>query len=369
MKMSGSHRTGPRRAAVHAAWIVVRVLVMANADVAAEDLPELRGKHFSYSEARGIGREEGVTRRDPSDIIRVEDEYYVWYSKVTHAALAKRDHAFTHSGYVATVWYATSTDEGHTWVERGEALGRGAPGCFDSHAVFTPNILKFRGRYYLYYTGVKPTPSRAEGGFENNSTTDFTAIGVAVADTPDGPFRRVSEDPILRTSPPSDDPEKTPSMFDSYRIDDASLLVRDGKVWLYYKGRNFDDGKTGPRFTKMGLAVADRPEGPYVRQNRGNPILDKSHEVLIWPHREGVAAYASFSRTLEYAPDGVDFTSHPVNAVAEPKPIAPGAFRLDLTTPVTYGPGVQWGISMRDPGGPCPYLVRWELDRAAPGAP
>lgn len=351
---------------------VVPLIVLAVGVARAEDgpagvsFPEFAGKHFAFTEITGIGFEKGVTRRDPSDVIKVSDTCYVWYSKVTHADLPERDAALAPSGYVATVWYAASTDNGYTWEERGEALGVGKPGAFDAHAVFTPNILAANGKYYLFYTGVKPTPGRAEGGFANNSTNDFTAIGVAVSDSPDGRFARVSADPVLETSTPSVEPAAAPSKFDSYRVDDASLMVRDGKYWLYYKGRNFDDGEQGPRFTQMGLAVADKPEGPYIKQNDGNPILDQSHEVLIWAHRQGVAAYASISQTVEYAPDGIDFARVPLHAKVGPKPIAPGAFRPDLTKPVKYGRGIQWGISMRDPGGPYPYLVRWEADLSVP---
>ena len=329
------------------------------------EFPEFANKHFRFTEAAGIGREEGITRRDPSDVIKVGDTYYVWYTKVTHDQLPERDRRLAHSGYVGTIWYATSRDEGHTWIERGEALATGKPGTFDAHAVFTPNILKAEGKYWLFYTGVRPTPGCAQGGFANNSVNDFTAIGLAVADTPDGPFLRVSETPVLSPSKASDNPKRVPSKFGSYRIDDASLLIRNGQYWLYYKGRNLDDGPQGPRFTKMGVAIATHIEGPYVRQNDGNPILDKSHEVLIWPHREGVAACASFSKTFEYAPDGLDFTSNPLHAKFSPQPIAPGAYRPDLTKPVRFGPGIQWGISMRDPAGPFPYLVRWNLNLTA----
>ena len=35
------------------------------------------------SDAKGIGAENGVMRRDPSDIIKVGNFYYVWYSKGT----------------------------------------------------------------------------------------------------------------------------------------------------------------------------------------------------------------------------------------------------------------------------------------------
>ena len=91
-------------------------------------------------------------------------------------------------------------------------------GRFDSQATFTPNILYANGKYYLYYTGVKPTPENEKGEFENNSTTDITAIGVAVSDSPDGPFARVTEEPILKVSVESE-------KFDSYRVDDASLPI------------------------------------------------------------------------------------------------------------------------------------------------
>ena len=54
----------------------------------------------------------------------------------------------------------------------------------------------------------------------------------------------------------------------------------------------------------MGLAIADTPESKHVRANGERPILTGSHEVMIWPHREGVAAYASLTQSFEYAPDG-----------------------------------------------------------------
>ena len=70
----------------------------------------------TFSEAEGIGAEEGVMRRDPSDVIKVGELYYVWYSKGKISP-----------GYDATVWYATSTD-GHRWTEKGMALPKGKAG-------------------------------------------------------------------------------------------------------------------------------------------------------------------------------------------------------------------------------------------------
>jgi beta-xylosidase len=307
---------------------------------------ELGSARFSYDEVSGIGHQEGCTRRDPSDVIRVDDTWYVWYTKVYGRS----------PGYWGTIWYATSKDEGYTWTEKGEALGTGVVGSFDSQATFTPNIISAGGKYYLFYTGVKPTPGRSDGVFENNSSTDITAIGVAEADSPDGPFIRLHKGkPVLQISNEKDD-------FDSYRIDDAVLLFRGGKYWLYYKGRNLQHAETGPGKTMMGVAFSDGPQGPYTSY-RNNPILDKSHEVMVWKQGQGVACLASISSTFEYAHDGLDFTTNPLNlkVPSEERPKAPGVFRADLTDRHAENTGLTWGISMVHNGDEA-YLIRWKFD-------
>ena len=306
---------------------------------------ELEGVAFRNDKVPGIGHEKGCTRRDPSDVIKVGDTWYVWYTKVYGRS----------PGYWGTIWYAISKDEGYTWQEKGEVLGTGNEGSFDSQATFTPNILFADGKYYVFYTGVKPTPGRTDGVFENNSTTDITAIGVAESDSPEGPFKRLHDgEPALRISHEQND-------FDSYRIDDAVLQVRDGKYWLYYKGRSLKHGPDGPGKTKMGVAFSASPEGPYTKYEN-NPILDKSHEVMIWRQGPGVACLASLSSTFEYAHDGLDFTAANLNIKipGEERPMAPGAFRPDLVDPEAENTGLTWGISMVHNGDES-YLVRWKL--------
>lgn len=296
--------------------------------------------NFSYSEVTGIGKDVLYNRRDNSDIIKVGNKYYIWYTRMNSP---------TTSGYWGTIWYATSEDEGHTWKEQGMALSIGKEGAFDSHSVFTPNILAHKGKYYLYYTGVKPTPNNPNKVFENNSTNDITAIGLAVSNSPDGPFERVVHNPVLEISSDS-------AAFDSYRIDDASLLVRGGKIWLYYKGRCFLHGKDGAKNTQMGVAYANQPEGPYVKHK--GPILDKSHEVLIWSQGGGVASLASISSTINFAKDGVHFSTLKSNLEQIPK--APGLYRphLEFGHKVNEIPG--WGIAMKVEKSQA-YLVRFEM--------
>lgn len=295
---------------------------------------------FSYSDVTGIGADSLYNRRDPSDVIKVGNKHYVWYSRMVSPITP---------GYWATIWYATSDDEGHTWKEQGMALGLGEDGAFDSHSVFTPNILAHNGKYYLYYTAVKPTPGNPAKKFENNSTNDFTAIGVAVAENVDGPFKRVPNNPVISHSEASSD-------FDSYRADDASMLVRDGKIWLYYKGRCIEHGSEGPRLTEMGVAMADTPEGPFVKKGS---LLDRGHEVLIWREGSGISCLASISQSINYAGDGLHFTMQHDSLKNVPQ--APGLYRphLEDGNPEVGFPG--WGIAMKGRKG-LTYLLRYEMD-------
>ena len=258
-------------------WLIAGLLA-----VTASVQAGMKTVTVSYSEVTGIGKEQGVMRRDPSDIIKVGDLYYVWYSKGP-----------LRTGYVATVWYATSRD-GRNWTEQGMALAKGKPGSWEAESVFTPNIMVAQGRYWLFYSGV----SRKFGkGFSPD-----TKIGIAVSDSPHGPWERLASNPVLSNS---EDPEA----FDSHLVDDACLIVRDGKYWFYYKGRQL--GKRA-RETKMGVAIADRPEGPYAKYER-NPVIRGNHEILAWPYGSGVAVMVGraeppeLAGTIAYSEDGFHF--------------------------------------------------------------
>ena len=292
------------------------------------------------SEAKGIGAEAGVMRRDPSDIVRVGDLYYVWYSKGSIAP-----------GYDATVWYATSPD-GHHWTEKGMALAKGGPGGWDGASVFTPNILVAEGRYWLFYTGT----SRPFGKRFNPDSK----IGIAVADSPDGPWERLATNPALTNS---DKPED----FDSHLVDDACLIVRDGRYWLYYKGRQL--GK-GPGQTQLGVAIADRPEGPYVKF-AGNPVIPGNHEVLVWPQGKAVAAMIGTTgpkdivSSIMVADDGLRFTkTHKVVDV----PHAAGAYRPEAFTDSGTGERIEWGVHIGKRKGFLPFIERFDLAETTDGA-
>ncbi|WP_146581525.1 family 43 glycosylhydrolase [Neorhodopirellula pilleata] len=303
----------------------------------AQETTAIQSVNIVYSAAIGIGPQNGVMRRDPSDIIKVGDLYYVWYSKGAQS-----------HGYDATVWYATSPD-GHTWSEKGESLARGGVDSWDEQSVFTPNILVAEGRYWLFYTAV-PKP------FVNKGTeTTKTAIGIAVSNSPNGPWEKLDTNPILKTSENHDD-------FDSLRIDDACLIVRDGKYWMYFKGRQWNKS---PGETKMGVAISEKPDGPYIKHS-GNPIIGGNHEVLVWPQGQGVAAMIgtvgpkSITRSILYADDGLHFSK--THAVVD-VPTAAGAYRPEAFTNSGNGAQIEWGVHIGKRRGTLPFIERFEVSQ------
>ncbi|MDF7799607.1 family 43 glycosylhydrolase [Pontiellaceae bacterium B1224] len=294
---------------------------------------EIKTVEVTHSELQGIGVEAGVMRRDPSDVIKVGDLYYVWYSKGPISP-----------GYDATVWYATSPD-GFNWMEQGMALAKGEPGTWEAGSVFTPNILVAEGNYWLFYTG---TSIPYEKPFNPDSK-----IGIAVSDSPDGPWKRLATNPALKNS---DNPDE----FDSHLIDDACLIVRDGKYWFYYKGRQL--GKS-PSQTQMGLAIADRPEGPYIRHPE-NPVIPGNHEVLVWPQGTGVAAMIGttgpkdITNSILYSDDGVHFSK---TARVKNGPWAGGAYRPEAFTDSGKGTLPEWGVEIAREKKSLPFIGRFDV--------
>jgi len=291
---------------------------------------------FRYSEPI-LPREAGVTRRDPSVVLRVQGRYHVWYSKNFEGAV------LPNHGFTASIWHAVSED-GHTWEELGEALPRGEAGRWDACGVFTPTVFTRASKVWMLYTAMP------EQWVDGQQTTRG-AVGLAVAYNPYGPWAR-SDFPAITCS-------EDPGAFDSLRVDDACVVLRDDEVWVYYKGRQWD---RPPTETKMGLAIAKHPDGPFVKQPE-NPVLDSGHEVCVWPHAGGVAALVCDvgpqGNTLQFSEDGRQFT----RVTETVPPMAPGPFRDDLSPrPGAGAPdvGITWGVSMVDDD--WPYLVRFDTN-------
>ena len=151
-----------------------------------------------------------------------------------------------------------------------------------------------------------------------------------------------------------------PEDFDSHLVDDACLIVRDGKYRFYYKGRQL--GKS-PAHTKLGVAIADRPQGPYTKYE-GNPVIPGNHEVLVWAQGTGVAAMIGttgpkhITNSILYAEDGINFTkTHTVKN----GPWAGGAYRPEAFTQSGTGTIPQWGVEIGRAKGHLPFIHRFDV--------
>ncbi|TLX71841.1 glycosyl hydrolase [Labilibacter sediminis] len=323
---------------------------------------------FKYKPLKGLEYEEGISRRDPSTVIKVADKYYVYYTRSPKTPAPVGYKKATESLPANTwdlcdIYYATSTD-GETWEEQGVAAARGPEGEFDDRSVFTPDIMVYEGKYYLYYQAVKfPYQQRTRN-----------VIGMSWANSPDGPWHR-NPKPVLEPGEPGvwdgevDDRSKILKYgaFDSHKVHDPNLIIRDGKIWMYYKahpmGVHSKLKKPYPDFS-MGVAISDTPEGPFVKHHL-NPISASGHEALVWPYKDGVASLITANgpekNTVQWAKDGVNFE---VKAHVVLPPDAAGLFCPDKYDNTKNGKGFTWGLChiAQKPSKPWAYLMAFECD-------
>ncbi len=330
---------------------------------------------FRYMPAPGLGYERGIVRRDPSCILKVDDTYFVWYTRGAHGRPPVGHERATDSEPampwdLCDVWYATSKD-GRDWQEQGPAVERGAAGSYDERSIFTPDVLAHDGRYFLVYQ-VSAAPTW-------RSTPE--SIAIAWADSPRGPWTK-SPAPVVEPDPSGEiDVRAHPleatvkGTFDSLRVHDPALLFRDGRFWLYYKGEGIGHSNM---HSMWGVAIADDPLGPY-KKSPLNPVTNSGHEVMVWNYAGGVGALLTRcgpeKNTIQFAVDGINF--EPMATIIAP-PQATGALRVneaDNTEPLA---GLSWGLSHvatysahnvvqgHDPLGllandePWDFIIRWE---------
>ena len=316
---------------------------------------------FRESEIKGLEYEEGIHRRDPSSIIKVDDIYYVYYTKSVggHVGFGSGDlEAKVFPWDKAEIWYATSED-GVEWKEGGVVVQTGERGAYDDRSVFTPEVMKYDGDIYLVYQTVQfPYVNRS---FEN--------IAIAKASLPEGPFVK-SDAPILC---PTADGEwdgeddnrfaiAKKGSFDSHKVHDPLLFHFNDKFYLYYKGEPMgEEVYMGGRETKWGVAIAENIMGPYVRSEY-NPITNSGHETCLWKYNGGMAAFLRTDgvekNTLQWAQDGINFD---IKAVIQGGPEAAGPYRPDeeVTDPVD---GLKWGLSHNPYSRGWGFITRFDVE-------
>ena len=166
----------------------------------------------------------------------------------------------------------------------------GKPGAWDDGMCEMCDILKDDGKYYLYY--------HATGRGESYR------VGVAVSDSPLGPFVKHGTEPILDLSFGDGN--------DRYIACGSILKESTGKYYLFYSLQQKNDELN----YYIGLATADNPLGPFTKYE-GNPIMKnfgyvggvtkrggKYYMFNEYPTRVQAADYGHISYATADRPEG-----------------------------------------------------------------
>ncbi len=138
---------------------------------------------------------------------------------------------------------------------------------WDGMVTHNPTIRRHDGKYILFYTGTTydfemPTTQVTRETYEQ--VWNGKRVGVAVADSPYGPWRRMDE-PIL---------QPRPGNWDGAIISNPSPVIHpDGSVHLIYKSAPVPyPARNDNRALHFGVATAPHYLGPYQRLNDGEKI-------------------------------------------------------------------------------------------------
>lgn len=198
-----------------------------------------------------------------------DNKYSVW-----GASMVKGDDGLYHIFYSRWLkslgWsWVTDSEIAHAvskspygpWTFKDVVLPRRGKNYWDGWCTHNPTIHKFNGKYYLYYMGNtgdgvvmgKPGKETLNWNHRNNQR-----IGVAVADSPNGPWKRFDK-PLIDVS-------SDPNVDDCLVTSNPSICqTPDGKYLFVYKGvgKKFPLPNGGPVVHMV--AFSDSPTGPFKK--------------------------------------------------------------------------------------------------------
>lgn len=145
------------------------------------------------------------------------------------------------------------------------SLSKTDSSAWDGATAHNPYMVLKDNKYYLYYVGTQGKPLQADTtitayGIEWWKRRNTQRIGVAVADKPEGPWRRCSS-PVLTIN------EDT-TAFDAMCVANPAICVgRNGKIVMLYKAVCKNGTHKGGK-VRFSVAFADTPEGPFKKTNK-----------------------------------------------------------------------------------------------------
>ena len=199
----------------------------------------------------------------------INDTSYIWCGSMTRSDKDKKYHLFYsrwNRKYAFNSW-VTHSEIAHAVADSADgpfefkdvALPPRGAEYWDGMVTHNPNICHFGDKYYLYYMGNHgdgKASAKLNWTHRNNQR-----IGVAVADNPNGPWKRFDA-PVIGVSPDS-------TAYDALMTSNPTVTkMPDGRYLAIYKavGKKRPMPFGGPVVHLT--AIADSPTGPFVKQNK-----------------------------------------------------------------------------------------------------
>lgn len=213
-----------------------------------------------------------------------DPDYYIWCGSMVkgndgsyHLFYSRWARALGHSAWVthSEIAHAIATSPFGPYRHQAVALPARGKEWWDGLCAHNPTVQHFGSKYYLYYMGntgdgqVMPTL--------NWTHRNRQRVGVAVADSPNGPWTRFSEPLIAPTA----------GFYDALCCTNPSVTQRpDGGYLMIYKGVSDKDPLPFGGPVLHIAALSDSPTGPFIKQP--DPVFVKegvtfaAEDPFIW---------------------------------------------------------------------------------------
>ena len=260
-----------------------------------------------------------------------DPDYYVWCGTMVrgddgkcHLFYSRWPHKLGFNAWVthSEVAHAVGDTPLGPFKHKDVALPERGKAFWDGHCTHNPTVQRFGKKFYLYYMGNVGDREQTKG--LNWVHRNHQRIGVAVADSPDGPWTRFDK-PLVAP---------TPGFYDATCCNNPSVAARPGGGYLMAYKAVGDKGK--PPFYGPVLhcvATSDSPTGPFTKYP--NPVFVKegvhfaAEDPFIWcdgqrywaivKDNAGFFTGAGRSTALWQSDDGIDWrlAKHPLVATTE----------------------------------------------------
>ena len=209
-----------------------------------------------------------------SPIYDDEGKVHVFYSRWLND--------YDHLGWVAAceVGHAVADKPEGPYKHVGVVLSGRGGNHWDSWSIHNPSIYKVDGKYVLLYmgsdgSGLGKTLDEIRAMTQEEYKPYFhklvnsKRVGMAIADSLDGPFVRVSDEACMVDVGADGD-------WDSFCTSNPTFTkTPEGKYRIYYKAWSNETAKKFNGNRMYGFAESDKLEGPYVKYEN-NPVIDYS---------------------------------------------------------------------------------------------